>query len=336
MRMSKHIRLLIATLAGLMLFVGILGAMLLLVATKAPSTMPSVVYHAVAGLQRAPPPLQKYRARDGELLAFRICTASPQTQGASPPTTTVKAVLVHGSSGSSGGMVAICFALASSGVEAYALDIRGQGASGRSGDIDYIGQQEDDVEDFLRSRHDKEANERLVLVGFSSGGGFALRLAGDPQGRAFRGVVVLAPYLGPSAPTTRPDSGGWAKVNTARLTALKVLHGLGIRAFDGLTVVGFAIPPQAVRYLTPTWSYRMMVSFGPSADFRKDIRQVRVPVTLIEGDHDEIMFPAAYAPTLHAINPNIEVRILPGLGHMDLITDPTALALTVQRVLSAR
>jgi pimeloyl-ACP methyl ester carboxylesterase len=334
--MSKHIRLaLTVVLAGVALLTGILATMLFLVSTKAPSTMPSVVYHAVPGPQKRPPPLERFRARDGALLAFRTCRVTPEHPVASRPAAAVEAVLIHGSSGSSEGMMGLCFALASSGVEAYALDIRGQGASGRSGDVDYIGQQEDDVEDFLRSRRNKDISERLVLVGFSSGGGFALRLAGDPQGRAFRRVVLLAPYLGPNAPTTRPDSGGWAKVNTARLDALRVLHWLGIRAFDGLTTVGFAVPPQAARYLTPTWSYRMMVSFGPSDDFRNDVRRVRVPVTVIDGDRDEIMFPDAYAPTLHAINPNIEVRILPGLGHMDLITDPAAIALTVEQVQQA-
>ncbi len=324
--MPNYIRLtLTAALGSMALLAGTLATMLFLVPTEAPSTMPSVVYHPVAGPLKAPPPLQRYRARDGASLAFRTCYADQ-------PTTAIKAVLIHGSSGSSGGMLGLCFALAKAGVEAYALDIRGQGASGRSGDIDYIGQQEDDVEDFLHSRPGMDVNQPLVLVGFSSGGGFALRLAGDPQGRAFSRLVLLAPYLGPKAPTTRPDSGGWAKVNTARLSALRVLHGLGIHAFDGLTTLGFAVPPEAARYLTPTWSYRMMVSFGPSDDLGDDIRRVRVPVTIIDGDRDEIMFPDAYAPTLHAVNPNIEVKILPGLGHMDLITDTAAIALAVERV----
>ena len=75
-----------------------------------------------------------------------------------------------------------------------------------------------------------------------------------------------------------------------------------------------------------------MVSFGPTDDFVNDVRRVRVPVTVIDGDRDEIMFSSAYAPTLNAINANIEVQILPGLGHMDLITDTTAIALTVERV----
>jgi alpha-beta hydrolase superfamily lysophospholipase len=326
--MSKHIRLTpIAALASLALLAGILGTMLL-VPTTAPPTMPSVVYHAVAGPREMPLRLQRYRARDGASLAFRTCTASHLT-------TAVKAVLIHGSSGSSMDMIGLCFALARTGVEAYALDIRGQGASGRSGDIDYVGQQEDDVEDFLHSRQGLDANERMVLVGFSSGGGFALRLAGDPQGRAFRRVVLLAPFLGPNAPTTRPNSGGWAKVNTARFAALRALHRLRIRAFDGLTTVSFAVPPEAARYVTPFWSYRMMVSFGPSEDFRNDIRRAQVPVTVIDGDRDEIMFPDAYAPTLHAINPNIGVQILPGLGHMDLITDTSAIALTVAQVRQA-
>ena len=66
------------------------------------------------------------------------------------PATGRTAIVVHGSSGSSGGTIhALSEALAAHGVETYALDIRGHGASGTRGDIGYVGQLEDDLADFV-------------------------------------------------------------------------------------------------------------------------------------------------------------------------------------------
>ena len=66
------------------------------------------------------------------------------------PATGARAIVVHGSSGSSGGTIhALSRALAARGVETYAVDIRGHGASGTRGDIGYVGQLEDDLADFV-------------------------------------------------------------------------------------------------------------------------------------------------------------------------------------------
>ena len=51
----------------------------------------------------------------------------------------------------------------------------------------------------------------LTLVGHSSGGGFGLRVAGSPIQNLFERTVLLAPYLGYDAPSTRRDSGGWPR-----------------------------------------------------------------------------------------------------------------------------
>ena len=60
------------------------------------------------------------------------------------------AIVIHGSSGSSGGTIhALSQALAAHGVETWAVDIRGHGTSGTRGDIGYVGQLEDDLADFV-------------------------------------------------------------------------------------------------------------------------------------------------------------------------------------------
>ena len=66
------------------------------------------------------------------------------------PATGRIAIVVHGSSGSSRSAIhALSQALAARGVETYAVDIRGHGASGTRGDIRYLGQLEDDLADLV-------------------------------------------------------------------------------------------------------------------------------------------------------------------------------------------
>ena len=93
------------------------------------------------------PPVTHYLARDGAQLAYRRYVGDPDRQ----------VVLVHGSAGSSISMHASAKALATAGATVIALDIRGHGESGKLGDIAYIGQLEDDLEDLLtnldRRRH---------------------------------------------------------------------------------------------------------------------------------------------------------------------------------------
>src|SRR5258705_246626 len=61
---------------------------------------------------------------------------------------------------------------------------------------------------------------RILLLGHSAGGGLLVRYAGGGRGPAADGYVLLAPYLGPAAPTTKPDAGGWARPDIPAITAL--------------------------------------------------------------------------------------------------------------------
>ena len=124
------------------------------------------------------PPVQRYRARDGAQLAFR--EFEPATRAAQSP---VVAIVFHGSAGDSRNVTVLGRALAAAGVPTFAPDARGQGLSGRRGDIDYIGQLDDDLADFVSVVRRAYPNARLVLAGHSSGGGFVLRVAGEPLGR---------------------------------------------------------------------------------------------------------------------------------------------------------
>jgi alpha-beta hydrolase superfamily lysophospholipase len=136
------------------------------------------------------PTAERFQGRDGTALGFRHYPAKGSSTGRA-------AIVVHGSSGSSGGTIhALSSALAARGVETWAVDIRGHGTSGTRGDIGYVGQLEDDLSDFVGLIRKTAPDAPLTLVGHSSGGGFALRVAGSPIQNLFARTVLLAPYLG--------------------------------------------------------------------------------------------------------------------------------------------
>src|SRR5215471_21460629 len=112
------------------------------------------------------PPLETVSARRGSSIAFR------RWQPVGAPGLAV--ILVHGSAGSSTSLHPLGKAIAASGIAVYAPDIRGHGKTGRKGDIDYAQQLDDDLEDFIAKVKTMQPSSRLVLAGFSGGGGFAL------------------------------------------------------------------------------------------------------------------------------------------------------------------
>ena len=140
---------------------------------------------------------------------------------------------------------ALSAALAARGVETYAPDIRGHGASGTRGDIGYVGQLEDDLADFVAMIRKTNRTAPLTLVGHSAGGGFALRVAGSPIQNLFARTVLLAPYLGYNAPTNRPNSGGWASADIPRFIGLAMLRSIGIDCCGSLPTLAFAVPPNS-------------------------------------------------------------------------------------------
>src|ERR1700675_2781116 len=229
------------------------------------------------------PPIERFQARDGTALGFRHYAAVGAATGR-------VAVVVHGSSGSSGNNIhAVSWALAQRGVESYALDIRGHGVSGTRGDIAYIGQLEDDLADFVAEMRKTNLAAPLTLIGHSSGGGFALRVAGSPIQNLFARTVLLAPYLGYDAPTTEPGTGGWANADTPRIIALLILRKIAITCSAGLPVAAFAVPPNSAKTLVPAYSERLRSNFGVHQDFRTDLAAATRPVTIFSGADDELM-----------------------------------------------
>jgi len=285
-----------------------------------PPTLAFISETVRAGDREGIPPLLDFQARDGSRLAYRHY--APRE-----PTTGRVAVLVHGSSGSSLAVHPLAKTLAARGVESFVPDIRGHGSSGTRGDIGYIGQLEDDMADLVGLIRTTNPSAPLTLVGHSSGGAFALRVAGSPIQNLFTRTVLLSPYLGTQAASSRENAGGWASPNVPRIVALSVLRAAGIPCCEQLPVIAFAVPPNTTRILTAEYSYRLLSNFGAHRDYRVDLDAAKGPLTLIAGANDELMFAGKYEETVRrSPTANIDVRILDNTNHMDVVSTAAAVS----------
>lgn len=268
------------------------------------------------------PPVECFSARDSVALAYRRYASERAPARGS-------VVLIHGSSASGVSMHTLARALVATGYDVYVPDVRGHGQSGKKGTIAYIGQLEDDLSDFL----DKvQPVAPRTLVGFSAGGGFALRFAGDTRQMAFDRYVLLAPFLHQSAPTTAPSVGGWANVGLPRIIALVILNKLRITLFNHLPTVAYALAPEAAARLTPQYSYNLMQNFRPHDDYRADIRATRRPIDVLVGANDEAFRADAFADVFAEAGRPMPVTIVPGVGHIGLTLDSKAVAAVVSVV----
>ena len=291
----------------------VLGGMLS-VPVVPPPLLASIETTAGSADRSGMPELQRFQARDGTWLAYRAYPAPGERV----------AVLVHGSSASSSSMHNVAKALSASGISSLALDVRGHGQSGSRGEIGYIGQLEDDLADFLDHLAKEYPQARPMLVGHSSGGGFALRVAAGPLGARFGRFILLAPYLGPFAPTTRPDSGGWASASVPRLVALGAMHRVGIDLGGDLPVLAFAVGPNGRKKLTSRYSFDLAANYR-TADFAADFANAKGPVALLAGANDELLWPEKFADVAVSKGQRLPVTLVPGSNHMGVIIDAAAL-----------
>jgi non-heme chloroperoxidase len=249
------------------------------------------------------------RARDGTALAYRAYSGAIARA----------VILVHGSTAQAESMHALARALHAmpDPPSVYAIDIRGHGQSGRRGDIDYVGQLEDDLEDFLAAQSTTHPAAQWTLIGFSSGGGFTLRIAGSHLSEKFRRYILLAPMLHHDAPTYRPQGGGWATPYIPRLIGLSVLDKLGLPWFQDLPVLAFA--REDAEGQPYTYSYRLWRNFKAHEDYAADFRKMPVPPVVLVGANDELFVAEAFPPLIKEIRSDAQITVLPGLGHMDMI-----------------
>jgi non-heme chloroperoxidase len=264
------------------------------------------------------PAPRKFQARDGASLQYYAYPAAPDRV----------AVLVHGTAGPGTSMHALANGLRAAGVTAYVLDVRGHGSSGLRGDIDYVGQLDDDLVDFVAQLGPVKSGETRTLVGFSGGAGFSIRFAGGPYGLLFDRYVLLSPIL-PGSPAWRPNAGGWTNIALPRIVTITWLGRFGIHWFDGFPVISYAVNRDPSRDTTPSYSYRLMMNFGAGRGYESYLKNIRRPAAILVGDADEQVVADQFAPLLQRLDLHIPVTIVPNMKHADMIAAPAALQAVV-------
>jgi non-heme chloroperoxidase len=259
------------------------------------------------------PQLKPFAARDRTQLAYRHYPAQSDKV----------IILLHGSGWHSQYFLPLAKFISSEGLaQVYTPDLRGHGPTPeRRGDVDYIGQLEDDLADFITMIRRDNPKVMLIAGGHSSGGGLAIRFAGSKYGHQADAYMLLSPYLQYDAPTIRPNSGGWAQPYTRRIIGLTMLNNVGIRWFNDLTVIDFNMPKQA-RDGTETlsYTYRLNTSYAPR-DYKKDLRAITQPFLVVVGSADEAFFADQFEPVISQFA-KVRVKLLNGVTHMGAVVSP--------------
>jgi len=207
--------------------------------------------------------------------------------------------------------------------------MRGHGASGVKGQIDYVGQLESDVVSFVQAVRPAAPS---TLLGFSAGGGFVLRFAGSKDQALFQSYLLLSPFINEDAPNQKPADGDWVKVGVPRIMGLIVLHALGVHAFNYLPVTRFALDEASRKFLTPEYGFNLAHNFRPQRDYAANMQAVRQPCAVLAGTEDEVFATDRLEPMVRSAGLDWSVQLLPGVGHIPLTLEPDAIAATVSMV----
>jgi alpha-beta hydrolase superfamily lysophospholipase len=282
---------------------------------------------ATAANYRDLPALQTFTARDGTRLGYRIYENAKDK-----PNPNRFIILVHGSAWHGMQFHPMARYLAAQGLgTVVAPDMRGHGPSPkRRGDVDTIGQLEDDMADLIVHLRQGRGTPQIVLGGHSSGGGFVVRFAGGRHRDMADAFILLAPFLKHDAPTVRTNAGGWARPATRRIIGLVMLNKVGIRALNYLPVIAFAMPEAVLKgpyghTATTVYSFRMLAAFAPRPDYGADLKAITKPLLVIAGSEDEAFRAERFESVISKQTKTGTYYVLPGVNHLGLVSGPKAL-----------
>jgi pimeloyl-ACP methyl ester carboxylesterase len=75
-----------------------------------------------------------------------------------------------------------------------------------------------------------------------------------------------------------------------------------------------------------------MRNFAASGDYRADFAAAGKPVAVFAGAADELMFPDKYQ---EAVGPRVQVRLIDGINHMEIVSAPAAVSAIADDVAKA-
>lgn len=258
------------------------------------------------------PKISKYKTRDNSQLDYRYYPANSNKV----------LILIHGSGWHSKYFLPLVKSISSNNfAHVYTPDLRGHGiAPVKRGDIKYINQFEDDINDLVNLIRIKHPGTKVILGGHSSGGGLALRYAGSKYGKEIDAFLLLSPYLKYNSPTMKTYSGGWTSIHLPRIIGLSMLNNLGIKFLNYLDVIDFNMPYEYRDGTeTLTYSYRLNTGYAPH-NYQKDLSSITRKLLMLVGSEDESFKADMFYPEVSKYKPDAKVKILKNLSHIGVVT----------------
>ena len=209
------------------------------------------------------------------------------------------------------------------GINVLSVDLRGHGNSGGTrGDIQYIGQYEDDLADIVTILRKERPNETIIISGHSMGGGIVMRYASRNDVPKADAYLLFAPHLGIASPTSQPRTEQaqpieqpTVQIHLARTIGLSILNLMNITMFNKLDTLYFNAPDSLAQ--PNRYSYRAMASSAPD-DYVAALTADNLPMLVIIGENDEA-FKAEEYPNVISLHTNGEVVIIPEETHDGII-----------------
>ncbi|TJY42578.1 alpha/beta hydrolase [Cohnella pontilimi] len=211
----------------------------------------------------------------------------------------------------------------------YLPDLRGYGDLPiRRGDIDYIGQFDDDLEDLFRFVQQRHPGARILFGGHSAGGATALRQTIRPIHQDIDAYLLISPALSPNAPLDRKGgSGNESNVSIPKYLSLMLLNALGIRRLNHAVVYRRHTPVDQLHGTESCrLSYRLAMSRMVGNNYGKYLSQLTQPTFVIVGADDEVFDAEAYKPLYNKFC-KAEVRIIDGQNHDSIVKTEKALSI---------
>ena len=265
-------------------------------------------------------PIRSLPAEDGSPIRYRHFPGTHET--------VPLVIVIHGSGWHGGAYLDLASALSNNGeFEVIVPDLRGHGVDPiRRGDVDYIGQFEDDLETLITAHGGERRN--VAMVGHSSGGGLIIRFAGGRHSALLDRAVLVAPFLHHSAPTFRENAGGWSHPLIRRIIGLSMLNRVGITAFNDTTIMQFNFPNEVLAgsqgdTATKAYSYRLNASFSPRDDYLSDIAKLP-KFLLIAGADDDAFWPEQFEPVMSAVSEDGQYKLFPAEDHIGIVKSSEA------------
>ncbi len=243
--------------------------------------------------------LEKVQARDGESLALRHWEPAGEARAS--------LLIIHGLGEHGGRYERAGGIFAVGGLDTWALDLRGFGASGgRRAYVERLDTWLDDIADRLATL--RATAKPVVLFGHSMGGLIATRYAESDRPQS--DLLVL------SAPAVSSTIPAWKRVlvralgRVAPMLAVKNDLAGSILSRDPAVGLDYVADPLNVHSTTTRLG---TVLLGAQAPAIADLGRIRVPTLVIHGGLDQLVPTASSG--VFAGRPGVERRVIDGLRH---------------------